>query len=419
LEYDAANIAELFGGNMGLLPEFRTNIPMIQVFFICTLLLTIAYAVIMLSYWYGWRRLPEVPYLEDEVAIQSLTVVIPARNEEQNMADCLYSILACQYPYEKFEVLVIDDHSEDDTVAIVEWYELNAMVQSKVSLFRVLHLADYLQPGEELVSFKKKAISIGIQAAKHERIVCMDADCRMAPEVLWLHGMAGDKMAIGPVVFDHEKKLLERFQSLDFLGLMGITGAGIQLGWQHMGNGANLSYPKALFEAVGGFSGSENRASGDDLFLIQKVAAFDPTRLVYLKNPAAVYTRAKPDLQSFIAQRVRWGSKNAALPEWQVKLVLALVFAFCWILLIDFTLMLLHLGNAATIGVWFKIVWLGFAGKALFDYIFLREMCRYFQRKDLLPYFWPSFFLHTLYIPVLGTMSLFATQYTWKGRKVQ
>ncbi|MFZ4476821.1 MAG: glycosyltransferase, partial [Saprospiraceae bacterium] len=110
---------------------------MIQVFFICTLLLTIAYAVIMLFYWYGWQRLPEVPYLEDEAAIQSLTVVIPARNEEQNMADCLYSILACQYPYEKFEVLVIDDHSDDDTVAIVEWYELNAMVQSNVSLFRV------------------------------------------------------------------------------------------------------------------------------------------------------------------------------------------------------------------------------------------------------------------------------------------
>ncbi|MDX2279761.1 MAG: glycosyltransferase [Saprospiraceae bacterium] len=392
---------------------------MIQVFFICTLLLAIAYAVIMLFYWYGWCRLPEVPYLEDEAAIQSLTVVIPARNEEQNMADCLYSILACRYPYEKFEVLVIDDHSDDDTVAIVEWYELNAQVQSKVSLFRVLHLADYLKAGEELVSFKKKALSIGIQEAKHERIVCIDADCRMAPEVLWLHGMAGNKMAIGPVVFEHEKNLLERFQSLDFLGLMGITGAGIQLGWQHMGNGANLSYPKALFEAVGGFSGSENRASGDDLFLIQKVAAFDPTRLVYLKNPAAVYTKAKPDLRSFIAQRVRWGSKNAALPEWQVKLVLALVFAFCCLLLIDFTFLLFNLANPATRFTWFILVWFGFAGKALFDYIFLREMCRYFQRKDLLPYFWPSFFLHTLYIPVLGTMSLFATQYTWKGRKVQ
>ncbi len=385
----------------------------------CSIFLATAYAALMGMYCRGWRLLPLWLAPEGLQPRTRVSVVIPARNEAANIADCLESILNGSYPLDLLEIIVVDDHSEDATAAIVrEFKRQEAKDKGQKDRILLLSLAEHLGKGPSLNSHKKKALALAIAHASGELIVTTDADCLAPPD--WLRLIVAvfetrsPKIIAAPVVFQREKNLLQRFQSLDFLGLMGITGAGIRLGWQRLGNGANLAYPKAVFAEVGGFGHIDARASGDDLFLLQKVAKRWPEGVFFLKNAdAAVRTAAAADWRAFFHQRLRWGTKNAALPEPGPKIALLIVFLFCWSILL----------NAVLVPFQGKISLALLAGqiavKAACDFFFLREMCRFFDRRDLLRWFWPSFFLHVFYIAGVGLASLFFRRYEWKGRVVR
>jgi len=378
---------------------------MFLVFVFVSLVFAVAYAAIMSLYWLGWRRLPESRVSETPEPDTRITVIIPARNEAATIGACLDAILSGSYPLDLLDIIVVDDHSEDNTAGVVRLQAEKANRNKEI--IRLIHLCDYLQPGEMIRSHKKKALEIAIAQAKGDWMVTTDADCVAEKDWLrYLSPSSGDVCRVAPVLFYREQNLFERFQSLDFLGLMGITGAGIHLGFQRMGNGANLGYSKAVFEELGGLAGSEHIASGDDIFLIQKIARRYPEGLCFVKSRhAVVRTLAKPDWRSFVQQRIRWGTKNAALPEWKVKAILAVVFLFCWCILLSVF-----------------VPWLLFmllAIKALFDFIFLRELSRFFGRRDLLRAFWPAFFLHIVYIAGVGLWSIRGGTYEWKGRRLK
>ena len=380
-----------------------------------------AYAVLLATYRRAWRSLPEEHLPAGFEPKTTITVLIPARNEAENIEACLESILTGIYPQNLLEVIVLDDFSEDTTAQIV-W--------NKLQVASVICLADHLPFEARLTPNKKKAIELGVAQAKGEIIVTTDADCIVPKD--WLLCIAAafenlqTQIVCAPVVFHREATLLQRFQSLDFLGLMGITGAGIKLGWHQMANGANLAYRKQAFEAVGGYAGNEQLASGDDMFLVQKVAQRWSGSVAFLKNSkATVRTEAAPDFRSFWHQRLRWGTKNAALPDWPLRLSLLTVFLFCWSIWVNLTLALIYAvmgvpaDQAAVVGVLANNFWMflfQIAIKATFDYLFLAEMCRFFNRKELLCWFWTSFFLHTAYIAFIGLASIFFKKYTWKGR---
>ena len=269
---------------------------------------------------------------------------------------------------------------------------------------------------------KKKALTLAVAQASGTLIVTTDADCIAAPD--WLRCITaamsepGRVLLTGPVAIHQERGLLQHFQALDVAGMMSITGAGLHLGWQRMGNGANLAYRKSVFEEVGGYSGNEQVASGDDMFLMQKVAARYPQGVFFLKNPAAtVLTEAQPTWAALWQQRLRWGSKNAALPEWPVRLALLSVFLFCWCILLNLGMLLWRLLEAPSeTGGLAALLLFSLSMKAAFDFLLLREICRWLGRRDLLRWFWPSFFLHTLYIAGVGAASVFFKKYEWKGR---
>ncbi|MFN4254355.1 MAG: glycosyltransferase [Saprospiraceae bacterium] len=389
---------------------------MLTAYLIFSVLLASAYGAIMRNYWHGWRSLPAWILPKNYNPTTPVTVVIPARNEAENIGECLRSILAGTYSPGLLEIIVVDDHSEDATAQIVA-----QIAESQAVKIRLLRLADFVAPDERLNSHKKKAIETALAHASGELIVTTDADCICPPD--WLRLLVSVferwsqvRMVAAPVLFHRERGLLERFQSLDFAGMMGITGAGIHLRFQRMGNGANLAYRKSAFEAVGGYAGVDGRASGDDVFLMQKIAARWPNGSVFfLKNAAAtVLTEAKPTLREFVRQRIRWGSKNAASPERRVTLILAAVFFFCWNILLNAVLLVFfprwELGMALAIQLIYK---------ALADWRLLREMCVFFGRRDLLRWFWPSFFMHIVYIAGVGAASQFFQKYEWKGRRVR
>lgn len=371
--------------------------------------LAVAYALEIARTLRLWKRLPECAVPSGFTATTRITVVIPARDEAAGIGACLQSLLHQDYPPELMEVVVVDDFSSDGTPSLVR-----QMADQRV---RLLELRDFVPPAG-LTAYKKKALETGIASASGTLIATTDADCVLPP--LWLKTLAfvhQEKQAAfiaGPVSFFEEKNLLERFQSLDYLGMMLLTGAAIQRGQPHLANGANLAYPKIVFGAVGGFSGTDHLASGDDMLLLQKIAKQSAKNVHFAKSSEAlVRTHAKATLPEFLSQRLRWASKSAAFRNPGLLWTLGVVFALCWAILLSALL-------APFAG--FKMVMLFgflFLVKSAADYALLSTACRYFGRPDLLRYFWPAQFLHIAYIAFIGLASMFRKRYVWKGRSVQ
>jgi cellulose synthase/poly-beta-1,6-N-acetylglucosamine synthase-like glycosyltransferase len=367
-------------------------------FFLC-----LSYIIIIVVYRQGWDSLKKSPAPSINFQPQTtISVLIAARNEAANIGACLDTILSQQYPKALFEIIVIDDFSEDKTYEIALLKGIN-----------VIRLADYCEKGS-----KKKAIEVGIAKAKGTLIVATDADCHTPP--LWLRNIAyfyetqNCKFIAAPVNFHQEKNYFEKAQSLDFLGLMLITGAGIHKGFMHMCNGANLAYERAVFYDVDGFKGIDKLASGDDMLLMQKVALKYPGSLGFLKNEqATVLTHAKPTWESFISQRVRWASKTNSYKEVLVTAILALVFFFCNNIILSACL-IPFLGKVA-----FALLLLQLSLKGIMDYYLLYPIATFFKRKDLLRSFIPAFFGHIVYIIIVGTLANLVFNYEWKGRRVR
>ena len=196
------------------------------------------------------------------------TVIIPARNEENKIAQCLETVLNQNYPTELFEVIVADDYSTDKTPEII------LALQNKYHNLRLLRLQDILED-KLLNSYKKKAIEVSIDRAKGDWIITTDADCSVTKN--WLLNFdafikkSNPVFIAAPVQFTNTGSFVSIFQCLDFISLQGITAASVYKGFHSMCNGANLAYKKEVFFKVGGFKGIDNIASGDDMLLMHKI----------------------------------------------------------------------------------------------------------------------------------------------------
>ena len=359
----------------------------------------------------GWQSLPEWDIPSNFFPKTKVTVVVPARNEEKKIIACLSSLSKINYPKYLLEIIVVDDHSTDKTFDLVNYFS------AKENYIKIIKLSDFTQ-NKKANSFKKLAIGTAIAHASGDLIVTTDADCIVPTNWLQLfvsfYEINGLQFIAAPVNFHLEKSLFERFQSLDFLGMMGVTGDGIGLGWMNMCNGANLAYSKRAFERVEGFAGIDHLASGDDILLMQKIAAHFPQGIGFLKNKkATILTTAKPDINSFISQRLRWATKSANYQEWKTTLILSIVFFYCWAIIISF--FLIPFFDIKYTVLFIVLIMM----KSIPDYFFLGKMAAYFNRLDLMKNYWPAQVLHILYIAVVGAVSNFKKQYTWKGREVR
>ncbi len=373
----------------------------IETLMIAAILSGSGYALLVGFFLQHWRRLPVWGIPAAYRPQTSVAVLIPARNEEVRIADCLEAILAQEFPRELLEVVVIDDHSTDTTAAIVGRYAGQGV--------RLLPLS-----GEGPFA-KKAAIRTGIDHTRGRLIVTTDADCVVPPR--WLAYLTSRfeqhdcALVAGPVRFAYRNDLFSRFQALDFLGMMVLTGAGIASGSMHLCNGANLAYRRSAFEAVGGFAGHDHRASGEDVYLLHRIREAFPEKVAFLKQPAAcVVTQPAESLPAFFWQRLRWAAKSGSYREWQLTAVPALVFVVCaGILLCVLAGPFLH-ARIALVGLGL------FAWKALIDHFLLREATRFFRQPTLMKVFFPAQILHVVYFAVIGLAANLWKRYPWKGR---
>ncbi len=388
-----------------------------QALFIIPFILFIIYAVLIFYYLIGWVTIPG--YIAPVSGIKpysKLSIIIPARNEEQHIGPCLQSIINQSYPNELVEIIVVDDHSTDNTPAVV-----SAFNQPNIKL---IALKDFVSG--ETNSFKKKAIEVGIGKSTGELIITTDADC-IVPEN-WLNTITAfyqekkPELIVMPVSINCSNRFIEIFQSVDFMTLQGITGAAVNKKLHSMCNGANLAYTKKAFTAVNGFAGINNIASGDDMLLMHKIYTQFPDGIAYLKSKdVIVQTAPVKTIEEFFNQRIRWASKADKYDDKRILPVLISVYLFNVLLLvlpiiavfINIRYSLYHF-KYSLIDLWLLLLLL----KITIELIFLFPVAKFFGKQNLLwlfPFLQP---FHILYTIIAGWLGKFG-RYKWKDRKVK
>jgi cellulose synthase/poly-beta-1,6-N-acetylglucosamine synthase-like glycosyltransferase len=365
-----------------------------------TLGLFIPYAILILFYYSGWKELEMFSPDGPEPSL-NISVIIAARNEEENIGSLLSSLESQTYPRHLFEVIVVDDHSSDNTSTIVSGFSLAKLIRLEFS---------------NINSYKKKAIETGIAAASGDLIVITDADCFVQPG--WLKTIAAFKektnamFIAAPVAIRYKRNLLQTFQSLDFMVLQGITAASVQKRIHNMCNGANLAYERKTFFEVNGFSGIDHIASGDDMLLMQKIANRFPQKVSYLLSAEAIVTtQPAKTWKEFFNQRIRWASKATNYNDIKIFSALFLVYFFNCALL-----------ALLMAGFWRSHLWIGFAGilfgKIIIELIFIYPVAKFYKQEKLIrlfPLYQP---LHIIYTVIAGWLGTFGS-FEWKGRKVK
>lgn len=355
-----------------------------------------------------WNRIRVQPSSKEYILPLDfkLSVIIPVRNEAANI-HVLLSDLQVQYlPKKHFEVIVVDDASTDRTAEIVE--DFGAKNDLDLKLIKLID--------KPVNAPKKRAIAEGLAIATGQLIVTTDGDCRVGER--WLETYAKTYLETqahfisGPVTFVDEKNSFHCFQTIEFSSLIGTGACLLEAGFPTMCNGANLAYERKAFEAVGGYNGVDQIASGDDEFLLQKINQFYGGGVYFLKNQAAIVrTQPQESWKAFYQQRVRWGSK------WAVnKRVATMVVAIFVFLVNTFTLLILT--STLIDNFQDKLINTILIVKFLPEFLFLSLIIRFLKKNRLIPCIPLVQLFYPMYVLLFGIVSQ-RKGYEWKGRKLK
>lgn len=368
-----------------------------------TCLIAALYTLLILYLRHQWENIPEHEESLDTKA-PPLSILLPARNEALHIGPCLDSLLHsidnCPRAIE-IEIIVIDDHSDDTTAQIVH------AIQSP--LIKLIQLKDQ-ESG--INAHKKVALAAGLKQATGDYIIQLDADILVSKKYIQTVAAAiattQADMITGPVILSHHDKGFEAFQTLDMVGMMGLTAVGIHTAQWYLANGANLIYRKGLVA----FEDSA-LASGDDVFAIQS-AAKKGAHINFLKSKeAAITTAAVSTVSAFYRQRIRWATKNKYSKNPKMMVVMAIPYLSALMLLAHLPLAYFFGPLALVLGGFHLLSKLGI------DYIYLSELSKFFRVEESVKHFGYSGIAHILYLLVIGTLSFGVKQYEWKGRRVQ
>ena len=353
------------------------------------------YCLAIIALIYGFIKVNSFDYLSLEPKTK-FSIIVPFRNEAENLPKLLDSLSKLNYPNNLFEVILVDDDSE----AV---FSVQSKLVFSVQIIKNIRVSN---------SPKKDAISTAMQVVKTDWIITTDADCVVnenwlsaLDNYIQLHDVS---MIAGAVTYDCENFFLHHFQQLDLASLQGATIGSFGLRKGFMCNGANFAYTKSFFMELNGFDGNDGIASGDDVFLLQKAIARFPEKVHYLKSGNnIVVTKPLDDWKSLFHQRVRWASKTGS---YQSKFGIGLglvVFGGNVGLLFVVCCLLLGKGNL------FLLCFLLLA-KFSVDFVLINKTNGFLKNK--IHFFLTSSLLYPFFSVSVALYSLFG-RYEWKGRK--
>jgi cellulose synthase/poly-beta-1,6-N-acetylglucosamine synthase-like glycosyltransferase len=337
-----------------------------------------------------FSRLPKT--VSEKQQLPALTVLVPARNEAHTILHCLQALQAQEAAA---EIIVVNDHSEDNT----------AEIAASFPGVRVVHL-DEKQQG------KKAAIMAGIAAASGEIILVTDADCNPPPQ--WSRLLAAQiqgnvQMAFGPIVLQGKNGLLKAVQETESIAVQAVSAGLLDGGVAFTASGASMCYVRSLPAQTGGYA-NDTTPSGDDVLLLLRAHVQQPGTVKWVHNvSAAVPAAAAQRLNEFFAQRIRWASKYNYYRSGRIQFIGAAVAANSFIL---WLLLVLTCFFPQLILLLLLNILLKFAA----DFLLLSLAITFFRKPNLLLWFIAAWPVYQLCIPLI-TIGAFAGRFSWKNRK--
>ena len=334
-----------------------------------------------------------------------ISIVVAVRNEEATITALLNSLLTQDYPSHLLETIIVDDHSTDTTIQVLEELILRYKIKQNFKLIRL---------NEQQGTGKKAALSQGIKASTGELIVITDADCSAGNS--WISTIAAfyaiekPKMILSPVRLTSGRSFFGKLQSLEFISLIASAAGSCKAGFPLLANGANIAFTRFAYQSCGGYTGNINYPSGDDMFLLMSIKKkFGPQSIHFLRSDEAIVnTQAIHEIKQFFEQRKRWVSKSRGYSD--ILLIAASIIVFLtntWLII-----------TAVSIPFYVEnlnlfLVLLAF--KLLIDFPLMLSYSR-FQKSTALLWMFPLMEIlnagYTLLIGIAGNLG----KYEWKGR---
>lgn len=369
-----------------------------------SLFFTLFYVIQFLRAWHSWRSIPVETAVLGECTIK-FSLVIAARNEEENIPELVNVLKSLQYHESQFEIIIVDDFSSDNTVALLK------EATSVLSNLKVLSLEELGLKHKK--AFKKKAIQIGIHHASNQWIVTTDADCKLDPRHLNALGAYitkyDPKFVSGPVLYE-PNSAFGAMQGVEFSGLVALGGAYMQREIPFLCNGANMAFPKEVFQQLNGFKGVDQDESGDDVWFMHKVHVRYPLEMFFVKHPKLIVrTQPSPNLSSFLNQRKRWTSKNSSYGKTSQTIILAADYLFYISIVVN-----------AVGSFWgypfLELLAITLTSKFVIETLFFYETNRFFKTRKWFVWYLLAFLPQIFYVVLIYPLSQL-TRFEWKNRK--
>ena len=354
------------------------------------------YAGFMLYFFSGLVRLKKNSILKNKEH-HTVSVIIAARNEEDNIGALLEDLGHQTYPQEKLQIIIADDRSIDNTWEIISEY-----VNKYDNIFGIK-----ISTPSKTMTPKKHALNKAIEQSNGEIIVSTDADCRV-PNT-WVESIIEkfDKetgVVIGYSKIDTEPEcFFNYYQSIDFLALMSANAGTLGWGNAWTGSGQNIAYRRSSFNKINGFNPVATRISGDDFYLVQAISKIAVARYNTNQN-GFVKTKPSENIRKFISQRIRWASNTRNLFNTDLLFLL-----FLFINLFTNTILLL----ALLLTNYWQFLPMLFGIKFLFDTLVLFYGSKIFMTEIKISTYLLWFLLQPIYTPMLGLLSILG-KFRWK-----
>ena len=359
-------------------------------------LIMLFYCLVISALIYGFSKVNKYESIDLKPKTK-FSIIVPFRDEAENLPDLLDSFFKLNYPIDLFEIILVDDESQ-------EVFSIQSKLVFSVQIIQNIRVSN---------SPKKDAITTAVQFVKNDWIITTDADCVVNEN--WLLALDNYiqnhavSMIVGAVSYDCKDSFLHHFQQLDLASLQGATIGSFGLKKGFMCNGANFAYAKSFFQELNGFEGNDSIASGDDVFLLQKAIAKFPENVHYLKSENnIVITKPLDDWKSLFYQRVRWASKTGSYQSSFGKgLGLIVLSGNMGFLFIIYNLLFWE-GN-------FYLLLLLLLAKLIVDFFLIHKTNDFLKSKT--HFYLISSLLYPFFSVSVALYSLVG-RYEWKGRKL-
>lgn len=364
---------------------------------LAVLIIISVYFSLHLVFYYGLKRSEGIKKNPSD-RFPFVSIIVAARNEENNIGKCINSLKGINYPADRYEVILVNDNSTDSTKGIMLNHTENH------NEFLILDTID--APETNLVG-KVRALSYGISKSNGELIMMTDADCTVNEN--WLMETSGyfnEKTGLicGFTMIEFSYGYFSKLQALDWIYLQALASASSGINTELSCIGNNLSMSANAFNSIGGYKGLKFSVT-EDLALLRKIKAENKYSVVYPINPGClVKTLPCADFKELYQQKKRWFRGGTDI-NWLGYLLGFLLYVSNFVLLTGF----IYLSPIVYIvSVFFKMV---------SELLIILPVYRKLNYSKLIQYF-PLFQLYfAVYGLLLPFTFLFGHRIVWKDRK--